>query len=120
MAQHARRMTQATQEKKVARIAPVDPAVERRRSERRSVEIDALMRELGAEGFDVRLIDLSAHGFQAEIVGTDEVDIGARIWLMVQGCERQSALVKWIAGARLGAEFAAPVDVDALLAGCGG
>ncbi|WP_343345165.1 PilZ domain-containing protein [Sphingomicrobium sp. XHP0239] len=110
-------MKQATQDKKIARIAPVDPAVERRRSQRQTVEIDALMREMGAEGFDVRLIDLSTHGFQAEIVGTEEVDVGARIWLMVQGCERQSALVKWIAGARLGAEFAQPVDVDALLSG---
>ncbi|MEN3972755.1 PilZ domain-containing protein [Sphingomicrobium sp. XHP0235] len=109
-------MTKAN-EGHTARIAPVDPAVERRRGERRTVELEAQLREMGAEGFEVRLIDVSAHGFQAEILGTEDVEVGARIWLMVPGADRQSALVKWVAGARLGAEFAQTVDVAGLLAG---
>ena len=108
-------VTETMNDKTRARIAPVDPAVERRRSERQSVERDALLREMGAEGFEVRLIDLSSGGFQAEIVGPEEIEVGARIWLMVPGADRQSALVKWIAGARVGAEFAEPIDVRALL-----
>ncbi|WP_265587657.1 PilZ domain-containing protein [Sphingomicrobium arenosum] len=97
-----------------ARIAEVDPAVERRRSKRQDVDLDAQVREMGAEGTEARLVNLSAHGFSAEVPG-HEFEPGMRIWLIIPTRDRASAMVKWIAGDRLGAEFFEEVDVTGLV-----
>ncbi|MCJ7421003.1 PilZ domain-containing protein [Sphingomicrobium astaxanthinifaciens] len=97
-----------------ARIAEVDPAVERRRSRRQPVEVDAQVREMGAEGTEARLVNVSAHGFSAEVPG-HEFDTGTRIWLIIPGRDRASAMIKWVAGDRLGAEFFEPVDLADLV-----
>ena len=57
------------------------------------VEIDAKVRELGNEGCEARLINISETGFMAESDG--EFEVGTRIWLMLPGRERANALVRW-------------------------
>ena len=93
-----------------ARIA--DDATERRRHSRVPVGLDAKMRELGAEGVEARVLNISEQGFMA----ASEVDfeVGSRVWLMLPGRERANAVVKWTAGDKLGAEFAEPISLDGL------
>lgn len=95
-----------------ARIAEADPS-DRRRRPRHSVEVEGKMRELGAEGAEARVLNISETGFMAESSG--EFDVGSRVWLMLQGRERASAVVRWTAGNRLGAEFAEPITLEGLV-----
>lgn len=95
-----------------ARIASADGGSERRRGERLPVDIDARLRELGMEGTEAKILNLSEHGFMAET--SAEFDVDARIWLLLPGRERASAVVRWVDGDRLGAEFAEPVPVENL------
>lgn len=95
-----------------ARIAKAPDAQDRRQSERVPVELDARVRELGSEGTEARLINISKHGFMAESNGT--FDVGARVWLILPGRERASAVVRWTAGNRLGAEFAESISIEGL------
>jgi hypothetical protein len=74
-----------------ARIAE-DWTDERRSYARLPVELEAKMRELGANG----------------------VEVGSRVWLMLPGRERANAVVKWTAGDKIGAEFAEPVSLEGL------
>lgn len=90
----------------------VDPA-DRRRSSRRPVDIDAKVRELGATGVEARIVNISEHGFMAQ--SETHFEIGTRVWLMLPGRDRANAVVKWVAGDRLGAEFAEPIALDGLL-----
>jgi PilZ domain len=93
-----------------ARIA--DAGSERRRAGRTPIELEASMRELGASGVDATILNVSERGFMA--VSDGHFDVGARVWLILPGGrERANAVVKWIAGDRLGAEFAEPVSLDA-------
>ena len=95
-----------------ARIAEAPDPDDRRRYPRHNVELDVKMRELGANGVEARVLNISERGFMAESDGHFEV--GSRIWLILPGRERASAVVKWTAGDKLGAEFAEPVPVDGL------
>ena len=95
-----------------ARISEMDDPSDRRRSARVAVEIDAKMRELGNEGCEARLINISETGFMAQSSG--EFDVGTRIWLMLPGRERANALVRWVAGDKIGAEFAEPISLEGL------
>jgi len=91
-----------------ARIAD---ASERRRGERTPVEVGATMRELRANGVEATVINVSERGFMA--VAEGQFEVGARVWLIFPGGrDRANAVVKWIAGDRLGAEFAEPVSLD--------
>jgi hypothetical protein len=94
-----------------ARIAP-QKGDERRRSSRVSVKVEGTMRELGASGVEAKVLNLSERGFMAEANG--EFEVGSRVWLIVPGRDRANAVVKWIAGDRLGAEFAEPVPLETL------
>src|SRR3954469_16557008 len=96
-----------------ARIAEIE-SDERRRAPRVAVDLDAKMRELGASGIEARVLNISETGFMAESDGAFEV--GSRVWLMLPGRERANAIVKWIAGDRIGAEFAEPMSLDGLKA----
>ena len=91
-----------------ARIA--EDQDERRRAARLPVELDAKMRELGANGVDARILNISETGFMA--VANGEFEVGTRVWLMLPGRERANAVVKWTAGDKLGAEFAEPIPLD--------
>lgn len=95
-----------------ARIASAEDGSERRRDERIPVEMEAKVRELGMEGSEARVINLSESGFMAETPASFEV--GARIWLILPGRDRASAVIRWTAGDRLGAEFAEPISVEGL------
>jgi hypothetical protein len=95
-----------------ARIAEDDG--DRRRAPRQPVELDAKMRELGATGVEARILNISASGFMAEAEGS--FDVGSRVWLMLPGRERANAVVKWVAGGKIGAEFAEPISLDGLTA----
>ena len=85
---------------------------ERRRAARHRVDIEGTMRELGESGVDARILNISETGFMA---ATEALfDVGARVWLILPGRERANAVVKWIAGDRLGAEFAEPISLEGL------
>ena len=90
-----------------------DPS-DRRRTSRHPVEIGAKVRELGSEGFEARVLNISETGFMAEAEG--DFEVGTRIWLILPGRERANALVRWIAGKRIGAEFAEPISLEGLSA----
>lgn len=95
-----------------ARIGETPEPADRRRYSRQTVELDARVRELGAEGVEARLLNISESGFMAETDG--EFDVGSRVWLMLPGRERANAVIKWVAGEKLGAEFAAPISLEGL------
>ena len=95
-----------------ARIGQTADAAERRRSHRLPIEIDATVRELGANGIEARVLNISERGFMAQSEGRFEV--GSRVWLMLPGRGRANAVVKWTAGDKLGAEFAEPISIEGL------
>src|SRR5688572_3604061 len=97
-----------------ARIADAGDPSDRRGSTRYSVDVEAKVRELGAEGSEARLINISDKGFMAESSG--EFEVGSRVWLILPGRDRASAVVRWTAGDRLGAEFAEPISLEGLKA----
>ena len=85
---------------------------DRRRAERQPVELEGTMRELGENGVEARILNISEIGFMA---ATDaHFEVGARVWLILPGRERANAVVKWTAGDRLGAEFAEPISLEGL------
>lgn len=94
-----------------ARIGDADPS-ERRRFTRFDVELDARMRELGANGVDARILNISERGFMAQ--SDARFEVGARVWLMLPGRDRANAVVKWTAGDKIGAEFAEPISLEDL------
>jgi hypothetical protein len=91
-----------------ARIA--EDTSDRRRSLRVPVELDAKMRELGANGVEAKVLNISERGFMAQSEGRFEV--GSRVWLILPGRERANAVVKWAAGDKIGAEFAEPMPIE--------
>lgn len=95
-----------------ARLAEAPDPTDRRRAPRVPVELDVKMRELGANGIEARVLNISQTGFMAEADGRFEV--GSRVWLMLPGRERANAVVKWTAGDKLGAEFAEPISLEGL------
>ena len=95
-----------------ARIA--EDRSERRRFSRVPVTLDVRMRELGADGIEARVLNISESGFMAESSGHFEV--GSRVWLLLPGRDRANAVVKWTAGDKIGAEFAEPISLEGLKA----
>lgn len=93
-----------------ARIAE-DPS-DRRRDPRLPVDLEAKMRELGANGIEAKVLNISEHGFMAST--ETHFEVGSRVWLMLPGRERANAVVRWIAGEKIGAEFAEPISLEGL------
>jgi len=93
-----------------ARIA--EDVTERRRHSRVPVDLDVKMRELGESGVEARVLNISERGFMA--ASEAEFEVGSRVWLMLPGRERANAVVKWIAGDKLGAEFAEPISLEGI------
>ena len=94
-----------------ARIA--EDESDRRRASRLPVELEAKMRELGASGVEVRVVNISERGFMA--ISDGRFEVGTRIWLMLPGRDRANAVIKWTAGDKIGAEFAEPISIDGLI-----
>ena len=94
-----------------ARIAEADPS-DRRQGPRYPIDVEGKVRELGAEGSEARVLNISEKGFMAESSG--EFEVGSRVWLILPNRERASAIGRWTAGQRLGAEFAEPISLDDL------
>ena len=69
------------------------------------------MRELGANGIEARILNISESGFMAE--ADAHFEVGSRVWLMLPGRDRANAVVKWTAGDKLGAEFSEPISSTA-------
>ena len=95
-----------------ARISEAVDGGERRRADRLPVAIDARVRALGEEGSEARIVNISETGFMAQV--SDVYEVGSRVWLMLPGRERSNAVVRWIAGDKIGAEFAEPLALSAL------
>lgn len=93
------------------RIAEDDPS-DRRQGPRYPVDVEGKVRELGSEGSEARILNISEKGFMAE--SAKDFEVGSRVWLILPGRERASAMVRWTAGNRLGAEFAEPITLDDL------
>jgi len=93
-----------------ARIA--EDQSERRRASRLPVQLEARMRELGASGVEAKVLNISESGFMA--IADGRFEVGTRVWLMLPGRDRANAVVRWIAGDKLGAEFAEPISVQDL------
>jgi hypothetical protein len=87
-----------------ARIGQQASADDRRVAPRAPVKADARLRELGSEGAEATVLNISTTGFMAETAG--EFTAGARVWLILPGRERANAVVRWVHGKRIGAEFA--------------
>jgi hypothetical protein len=94
-----------------ARIAE-DQSDERRQSPRHPVAVEGTMRELGANGVEAKILNISERGFMA--ASEAQFEVGSRVWLMLPGRERANAVVRWTAGDKLGAEFATPVSLEDL------
>ena len=91
-----------------ARLSLV-PEYQGRRAERLAVDLDAGMRELGATGDDVRIHNLSTHGFMAE---ADQIyPVGAYVWLRLAGVGRLNAQIIWRDCFRYGCEFVTPLSI---------
>ena len=96
-----------------ARISEAGDTRDRRSASRFALELGARVRELGNEGCEARVINISETGFMAESDG--DFEVGSRIWLILSGRERANALVRWVAGNKIGAEFAEPSSLDGLV-----
>jgi len=76
-------------------------------SKRVPVAIGAGLRQRGAHGVAVQIVDLSTHGFRA----TTHLDLfeGADVWLRLPGLEAIQARVAWVKGYIIGCAFARPL-----------
>jgi len=84
------------------------PAPQRpRRSARVAVDVSAGLRQRGASGVSVRVLDLSPHGFRAatHLVLAE----GSDVWLRLPGLEPFHAKVAWSEGHYIGCAFERPL-----------
>lgn len=86
------------------------PDFQERKARRRPVRIDARIRELGSEGVDAQVYNLSITGFLAE---ADNIfPVGAYIWLKLPGANGLNARIVWRDSFRYGCEFIVPIDTE--------
>jgi hypothetical protein len=83
------------------------PLPEGRRAERRIVNMAARLREPGAIVSEVEVQNLSTDGFMAK--GDFAVEIGACVWLKLNGIEAMSCRVVWVEEDKAGFEFTQPL-----------
>jgi hypothetical protein len=78
-----------------------------RKAERTGVDIGAGLRQRGASGVTVQILDLSTHGFRA----STHLDLhqGADVWLKLPGLEPLHAKVAWSNGHFVGCAFERPL-----------
>lgn len=85
----------------------VDPARRERRADRKSVDIGAGLRQRGASGVSVSILDLSTHGYRASTHLM--LEPGADLWLKLPGLEPKHSRVAWTDGHLIGCAFAEPL-----------
>lgn len=78
-----------------------------RRSERLPVELGAGLRQRGASGVSVQIMDLSTDGFKAAT--HLELQPGTDVWLRLPGLESSHAQVRWAEGHYIGCAFVRPL-----------
>jgi len=85
--------------------APASPGA--RKEDRTPVEIGAGLRQRGAGGVTVQILDLSTQGFRA----TTHLDLqhGADVWLKLPGLEAMHSRVAWMRGNFVGCQFVRPL-----------
>ena len=83
------------------------PARKGRRADRVSIELGAGLRQRGASGVAVQIMDLSTDGFK---VATHlELYAGTDVWLRLPGLEACHARVIWSEGHFVGCAFVRPL-----------
>jgi hypothetical protein len=78
-----------------------------RKAERKHVEMGAGLRQRGATGVTVQVLDLSTHGFRASTHLS--LPQGADVWLKLPGLETLHARVAWSDGHMVGCAFVRPL-----------
>lgn len=76
-------------------------------SQRLNVDMSAALRQRGASGVSVRVLDLSTHGFRAAT--HLELPEGTDVWLRLPGLEPYHAKVAWCEGHYVGCAFERPL-----------
>jgi hypothetical protein len=84
-----------------------DETPKSRASERVPIEIGAGLRQRGASGVSVLVMDLSTHGFRAST--HLELAHGTDVWLRLPGLEAYHATVVWSKGQYIGCAFERPL-----------
>lgn len=92
-----------------------------RQSERKPIHVGAGLRQRGASGVTVQILDLSTTGFRA----TTHLELmaGTDIWLKMPGLESLHGQVVWMEGHLLGARFMRPLHpavLDNIVRNCQG
>ena len=83
------------------------PSKRARLAERVDVEFGAALRQRGASGVSVQIVDLSTNGFR---VATHlELPAGTDVWLRLPGLEPCHARSVWSHGHYVGCEFVRPL-----------
>lgn len=95
--------------------------VRKRKSERLELKVGAGLRQRGASGVSVSVLDLSTHGFRM----STHLDLGVDrdVWLRLPGLEPFHAKVAWQEGHLVGCAFERPLHpavVDMIVSNAGG
>jgi len=89
-------------------IAPVRPTERKgRSSERVAIELGAGLRQRGASGVSIQVMDLSVDGFRAQT--HLDLEEGSDVWLRLPGLESSHAVVMWRKGPQIGCKFERPL-----------
>jgi hypothetical protein len=88
-------------------LAPAQPEPKGRVSKRVSVTLGAGLRQRGASGVTIQVVDLSTHGFRAAT--HLELEVGTDVWLRLPGLESCHATVAWSKGHLIGCAFERPL-----------
>lgn len=83
------------------------PGSEGRKAERSEVSLGAGLRQRGASGVTIQILDLSTDGFRAAT--HLELETGTDVWLKLPGLESLHGHVVWMRGHLLGCKFARPL-----------
>jgi hypothetical protein len=86
---------------------PRDLEPQDRVSKRVPVELGAGLRQRGAHGVSVQILDLSTHGFRASTHLV--LHEGSDVWLRLPGLEASQAKVVWVKGYIIGCAFERPL-----------
>lgn len=91
----------------IAPERPAAPEPKGRVSKRVPIELGAGLRQRGASGITIQVVDLSTHGFRAAT--HLELEPGTEVWLRLPGLESCHATVAWSKGHLIGCAFERPL-----------